>query len=94
MAKRQREWAKRARIQLIVTLGGECAECGCDDVLELTIDHLFPRRWDLRKVDQSARVCRYRKEAKSGLLQVLCGSCNSAKGRPKAAKKSTGGQPF
>lgn len=75
----QREWAKKARRALIVQLGGRCAYCGLDCIEDLQIDHKQPRRWNIRKVDQSMRVSIYRREAKEGKLQPLCLFCNVAK---------------
>ena len=82
MARRQREWAKRARLSLIIELGGICVDCGNSNLAELEIDHKFRRKWDLRKHEQSWRVSIYRREAREGKLTVRCISCNPSKGKP------------
>jgi hypothetical protein len=74
MAKRQRLWAARARLALIVSLGGKCALCASD--YDLEIDHPFGRDWKPSRVEYSARISRYRREARAGLVRVLCASCN------------------
>lgn len=53
MAKRQREWAKRARLALIESLGGKCVDCGTTKDLEL--DHIEPCTWDRDKMDYYER---------------------------------------
>jgi len=74
MGKRQKEWARRAKDQLIVDLGGACVLCGSD--VELHIDHPFGRDWQPRKLEFSHRISRYRQEYKMGLVCLLCAECN------------------
>jgi hypothetical protein len=74
MAKRQRIWAARARLALIISLGGKCELCKSE--YELEIDHPFGRDWKPSQVEYSARISRYRAEAKQGLVRVLCADCN------------------
>ena len=91
MARRQREWAKRARLALIQALGAWCRKCGstgAEGEPPLTIEHLYGREWIHRQVDHSWRISIYRREAAEGLLTVLCASCNPRygqqhRGRPK-----------
>lgn len=80
MARRQRQWAIRARLALVADLGGVCVDCGSTDSLQ--IDHIGPRTWSLRKYDPSGRVSRYRKEYALGLLTVRCLTCNTSRGKP------------
>jgi len=75
MARRQREWAKRARLALIHALGGKCTACGRDDCL--TIDHINGRDWDIRAVGSAWRISIYRWEAANGRVRVLCATCNN-----------------
>ena len=77
MSKRQRLWAYRARLALVATLGGKCAHCGSTHDLEL--DHIYGATWRHRSIEYSHRISIYRREAKRGLLQVLCRTCNLAK---------------
>lgn len=79
MARRQREWAKRKRLELVSLLGGRCVDCGEDRPQVLCVDHKLPRRWDLRKLDPSGRVSRYFREFRRGVLTVRCVVCNSSK---------------
>lgn len=81
MAKRQRKWAKRAYEKLILQLGGRCTRCGA--LSALSIHHTHGRTWDVAKVEWSARISIYRREAMVGLLEVLCIKCNSAVGDPR-----------
>lgn len=72
------KWAKAARLRLIAELGGRCAKCGRTHDLE--IDHPQGRDWEPCKLSSSARVSRYRREAKQGLVRLLCKWCNGADG--------------
>jgi hypothetical protein len=80
VAKRQRDWARRAYDRLIVELGGVCAECG--SASGLTIDHIDGCDYYHQNYEWSYRISVYRREAKEGKLQVLCWTCNQKKGRP------------
>jgi len=90
MGARQKQWAKRARLALIVPLGGVCTRCKCDDLDRLTIHHLQGCTWseERRNLDPSTVVSRYRREALDGLLGVLCVSCNPAVGSPVRIRKT------
>lgn len=77
MAKLQRRWAVKARMDLVIQLGGVCAFCGSKH--DLQIDHIHGRNYSLRKLSSDHRVSIYRREAQAGLLQVLCGPCNNSK---------------
>jgi hypothetical protein len=79
VGKRQREWAKRARLALIESLGGICVDCGCTELNDLQLDHIAPAGWNRESVDQSWRMSIYRREAKEGKLTVRCYSCNASK---------------
>jgi 5-methylcytosine-specific restriction endonuclease McrA len=82
MGKRQRDWARRAYDRLILQLGGKCEKCG--SLSALTIDHIEGCDFEHKAVEWSYRVSIYRREAKEGKLQVLCGKCNRKKGDPRA----------
>lgn len=81
MGKRQRKWARRAYEKLILQLGGRCVVCG--SLHSLSIDHKDGKDWTACKVEWSHRISIYRREARNGLLQVLCVKCNSRKGAPQ-----------
>lgn len=87
MATRQRRWAAKAAEKLKIELGGKCAtpDCGETDLSRLQFDHLFQRDWEPDETEFSHRISIYRREAKAGLLQLLCGTCNAKKGKPKFA---------
>lgn len=77
MARRHKEWAKRARAELLRILGGKCVACGTD--VKLTFDCIKPNGDRHHRMDPSARLCFYRKQHKAGNLQILCDACNTAK---------------
>lgn len=80
MARRHNRWAVKARRRLVFELGGRCELCRSTVLDDLEIDHKYGRTWTPREVSSSARVSRYRREARLGLLRVLCKSCNSRDG--------------
>jgi 5-methylcytosine-specific restriction endonuclease McrA len=90
VARRHRERAKQARWQLICDLGGKCVSCG--SVEDLEIDHKDPRlkMYVTNQLDPSWRVSMYRREAKYGMLQVLCADCNSRKGNREGPLRRRG----
>lgn len=79
--QRRRDHYSRAKTQLISDLGGKCVECNATE--NLTFDHIYGATWNYRKVHSTKRLRLYREEARQGLLQLLCGSCNSRKKRPE-----------
>jgi 5-methylcytosine-specific restriction endonuclease McrA len=80
-SRRRRREAVQKRAELIQKLGGKCVECGSTEFLE--IDHIHGKAYEASKLGSSDRIRRYMKEYEQGLLQVLCKSCNSAKGHPQ-----------
>ena len=77
MARRQREWARRARATLVELLGEKCAQCGSTENLELDCktpqgDHHHKREW-------SWRISFYRAQFAAGNLQLLCTRCHTRK---------------
>jgi 5-methylcytosine-specific restriction endonuclease McrA len=72
-AERKQQYKARYRA-LIEQLGGTCAECGTME--NLTIDHKFGCKFKHNMVSSWERVVIYEREAKSGLLRVLCMNCN------------------
>jgi len=75
MSKRQVDWAKRKRLELIEELGGKCAKCDSKEKLE--VDHINGRNYSVRRLASNSRVIRYWREYKSGVpLRVLCSDCN------------------
>ena len=83
MGKRQNASAKKLRLRIIEFLDGKCVKCGETDEAILTFDHISStRRHTTRDVGYSWRISIYNKEAKEGLLQLLCGFCNTSKAKP------------
>lgn len=82
MSKSAKKWAVRRRRELIEELGGKCAHCGEEEYEKLEFDHINGKDWCARGKSTDQRMCRYVKEAKLGLLQVLCKTCNDKKGCP------------
>jgi 5-methylcytosine-specific restriction endonuclease McrA len=80
MSKQVKEWARRKRRELIEELGGKCAACGEVEYEKLTFDHIHGKDWETTGLSTDQRMCRYRKESKLKLLQILCLICNSKKG--------------
>lgn len=75
--RKRAAWARRERARLIQELGGRCASCGARERLE--IDHIHGTTWRLASKSRWMRVILYRREARQGLLQVLCRHCNARK---------------
>jgi hypothetical protein len=84
MAKRQREWAKRARLAMVMSLGGKCVDCGSVEIARLELDHITPCTWDRSKTDASMRIAIYRREIKEGKITVRCDRCNASKSDKEA----------
>lgn len=61
-------------------LENRCA--GCGGTTQLEVDHINGTTWDLSRKSSHQRMQIYLDEAKRGLIQLLCGPCNKAKGRP------------
>lgn len=86
MTKTQRKNAwmrartRELRAWLIELLGGECVECKSAE--ELEFDHIEKRDWPIHGRNQYARILAYVREARQGLIQLLCKSCNSRKWVP------------
>lgn len=75
---RRRAYYAKKKAELVQLLGGCCKKCG--SIVDLTFDHINGRDWDIRAVHSTKRIAIYRREYEEGKLQLLCLSCNSAKG--------------
>lgn len=78
MAKRQKDWARRKRDELLAELGGLCAYCGDDFNLEF--DCKDPVSNGHGKYDTSHRMSFYCQQHRLGNIQLLCPTCNRVKG--------------
>jgi len=76
-SRRRRRYYRR---QLIQMLGGKCKKCGSDKKLEP--HHTQPRTWSSREKWAMSRLLIYLKEAKLGLVILLCSTCNKIAGAP------------
>lgn len=77
MGARQKEWARRKRVELTELLGGKCAQCGSTEGLEFDCKQACGDRH--HRMDTSARMSFYRAQHKAGNLQLLCSPCNTRK---------------
>lgn len=95
MSKQVKEWARMARVNLLVELGAFCHWPGCSvnalkagggldrwGLRRLEFDHPDGRDWEATGKSTDQRMCIYRKEAKAGKLSVLCSFHNQVKGDP------------
>lgn len=81
MSRRAKEWAVKARRNLMEELGNRCVKCGQTEYSLLQFDHKNGQKgYSSRGLSTDQRMCRYRREHKLGLLQILCLFCNSSKG--------------
>jgi hypothetical protein len=88
MGKRQRVWAKKARLNLRRELGMKCAGCGSRDYRKLEFDLIKPElvknpAFHHRQMEFSWRISFYRQQSKIKNVQLLCGgsagSCHNKK---------------
>lgn len=77
MGARQKLWAKRARIRLILTLGSKCNVCHARN--NLTFDCIVAQGAAHHAMESSGRMSFYKKQARAGNLALLCAECNSIK---------------
>mgnify|MGYP006374332161 CR=1 FL=1 len=79
MPQDMKVWRTNATRKLKISLGGECVDCGKDDLEKLTIEHIEPLTEEQSihrsKIGRNSRLVLYRKEAKEGLLTLLCQRC-------------------
>ena len=70
---------RRKRMKLFLRLLGPfCNVCGSRD--NLTVDVIQPAEYRCNRMRPSVASPQYRLELARGNMQILCGSCNSAKG--------------
>lgn len=70
MGKKQKEWARKKRRDLMLKLGGCCAVCGTEE--DLTFDCIEPSGDAHHKYDTSQRMSFYRVQHAIKNLQILC----------------------
>lgn len=77
MAKRQVNWARRKRSEILVKLGCKCAACG--KLEELELDCIVPQGHTHHAAGYTARTSFYNQQLKLGNLQILCEKCHRVK---------------
>lgn len=88
MALRQREWARKKRLELRCLLGLKCKHCGSKDyrTLEFDLIVLTDKKdkngitFHHKSMEWSWRMSFYRQQLNMKNLQLLCSKYNSAKG--------------
>lgn len=87
MSKSAKAWAKRTRVWLMNELGHKCANPECPtqetEFEKLTFDHIYGKDYETTGLSTDQRMCRYIKEHRLGLIQILCLDCNSRRGDPR-----------
>ena len=68
------------RAIILQAYGGVCVCCGCEDVDQLTLDHIEPARGGTRR----KFLALWRTGFPKDNLQVMCAPCNTAKGAGKS----------
>lgn len=88
MSKQVKEWARKARAELLEELGAFCHWPACKERRPrmLTFDHKFGKDYETTGLSTDQRMVLYRKEAKEGLLQVLCRKHNERRGDPDMSR--------
>lgn len=80
MSKAVKQWARKARAELLAKHGNRCATCGAlGFAVELQFDCIVRRGDAHHRHDTSQRMSFYRREDRAGNLQALCPACHSAK---------------
>ncbi|MFO1487976.1 MAG: hypothetical protein U1F65_05825 [Verrucomicrobiota bacterium] len=79
MSKATKEWARKARRELLAELGAWCHWCHTTE--NLTFDCIIPTGDDHHRGSTDQRMSFYRREHREhNNVQVLCHNCNSRKG--------------
>jgi len=65
---------RRRRAHLVKSLGGKCRKCGSARRLEL--HHVRGRDWVAAQLARHQRIVRYERDARAGLLVLLCARCH------------------
>ena len=90
MAKRQKQWAKLKRLQLILEMGAQCRFCGNQNISALEFDHINNRRdWIASQKEPSQRIILYRRDWEQGNLQLLCKWCHKDKAQLQLFHQAT-----
>ena len=77
MSRRAKEWAVKARAELMDKHGNECAWCG--ENCGLQFDCIIPQGDAHHRFSTDKRMTFYRRQDAAGNLQVLCADCNTTK---------------
>ena len=77
MGKRQKQWARDKRIDLLLQLGYACAHCNATE--ELEFDCITPCGDGHHRLDTARRISFYLRQYREKNLQILCSKCNNKK---------------
>jgi 5-methylcytosine-specific restriction endonuclease McrA len=82
-AVKSRKRRKRYRLEILIAIGGVFPKCkNCGGRWKLQPHHIKPREWKSRERWALSRLLIYRREARAGLLELLCAGCNKKAGQP------------
>jgi 5-methylcytosine-specific restriction endonuclease McrA len=80
VSRRQKEWAQKARVDLLLKLGNRCAVCGIPAWgADLEFDCIIRQGDEHHRKDTSARMSFYRAQHRAGNVQSLCPDCHKEK---------------
>lgn len=91
----QRRIQRKKRWQsLIDLLGGKCQRCGSK--IDLSIEHINGRTWDVTAYSWPSRIARYWREYNQGVpLTCLCLTCNDkARDERRRQQEQEENEPF
>jgi hypothetical protein len=72
----ERGWVYARRQRLISWLGGRCSYLLCGATENLCFDHWLGSTWKVRAKNQRSRIVQIEREARRGLIRLLCKRCN------------------
>lgn len=80
MGAAQKDWARRARVRLKITLGSQCSKCARKEPeVVLVFDCIKPCGDAHHRMDTSQRMSFYHQQHEEKNLQLLCDGCNTEK---------------
>lgn len=89
--------ARQIRQELFEMLGPWCAECGADlRERAWEVNHIYRREWKPRELSYYRRQLRYMREAREGLVNLMCDTpCNASyRPLPRPTQETSSNNPF